>query len=110
MAANANTNKWKSFKQEVTKKRCGAEKECCQGFVDNCSKNESPTDRQTENEPERTRDFVEFSQFQELSLENVNKACCNFYGKQKAPVMCCLAIEIPLASKMTNWLEKKLFW
>ena len=40
-----------------------------------------PTGKQKKFEPERTRDFVDFTEYSTLSLKSVKQACEKFYGE-----------------------------
>ena len=77
-------DKWKNFQKEVSEKRSA------NGARDNLKKvstimvqkmNPIPTGKQKKYDPERARDFVDFSKYSKLSLENVKAAYENFFGE-----------------------------
>ena len=55
--------------------------------------NPIPTGKQKKYDPEKARDFVDFSKYSKLSLKNVKAACENFFANKQVHVMFCTVIE-----------------
>ena len=76
-----NKDQWKQFEQQVAAKRTGTKKQSHIVPEDLVVQRMSPipTGRMEKYEPLDTRDFVPFTDFYELSLENIKKACERHY-------------------------------
>ncbi|MEO0686094.1 MAG: hypothetical protein AAFY76_13915, partial [Cyanobacteria bacterium J06649_11] len=68
-----------------------------------------PTRKSKKYEPERTRDFVNFSDYSSLSLKNIKDACEKFYEEAQGSCDVLFSNRGPTL-RMTRLLGKKLFW
>ena len=104
--------KWKDFEQRVSAKRNKNEKKDHTVPADIMVQRMSPSasGRLKKFEPVDTRDFVPFSDFTELSIDNIKQACERFY---KAPERSCdiLASDRgPSCTKMEQLKGKKVYY
>lgn len=75
---------WKDFQQKISNKRSGGSKGDGQKKLSSIMvQRMAPiaTGKQKKYEPERTRDFVHFTEYSNLTLANVKKACERFYNE-----------------------------
>ena len=68
-----------------------------------------PTGRQKKYEPLDTRDFVDFSQYDEITIENLKEACEKFYDAQRGSCDVLLSDRSP-SCFLTEQIEGKVFF
>ena len=109
-----NNEKWKEFENRVSAKRNKTEKKGHEHVVptDIMVQRMSavPSGRLKKFEPLDTRDFVPFTEFTELSLENIKNACEKYY---RAPDHSCDVLASdrgPSCTRVEQLKGKKVFF
>ena len=104
-------NRWKAYKTTMTKKRTGKseEKKNVASTIMVQIMNSIATGKLKKYEPLEAREFVDFTEYKALTLENVKRACEIHYGEVRGSCDVLYSDRGPSCIEDTQIVSKKVF-